>query len=152
MIGVPLVVSWWWVRWPAGGSIPGRTAGPLPLTIILFCVLAQQLSMLPFRILDWPRPDCLAVGIEVTMRNINLALLLIPTLVSRQLQDEQLKRLADGVLFVVLFYAAAAMGAGLPLAVRHRLKSANEVPHQDRSDCADRRSVPPDRPATLPER
>ena len=42
----------------------------------LFCLVQLQLSLLPFRVLRWPRADAVAIGIEVTMRNINLALLL----------------------------------------------------------------------------
>ena len=87
----------------------------LPLAIILFCLLGQQLNMLPFRIFGWPIPDRLAVGIEVTMRNMNLALLINAKLFPAETSD-----LGKGVLFVVLFYAAAAMGAGLPLALNHR--------------------------------
>ena len=87
----------------------------IPLAIILFCVLGQQLNMLPFRLFGWSRSDRLAVGIEVTMRNMNLALLINSGLFPAESGD-----LGKGVLFVVLFYAAAAMGAGLPLAFNHR--------------------------------
>lgn len=85
-----------------------------PVAIILFCVLSMQLNMLPFYLLPLPRADRMAAGIEVTMRNINLALLLYASLFAR---DEAI---GPGVLFVVLFYAATAMVAGLPLALNHR--------------------------------
>ena len=65
-------------------------------------------------VLPLPRGDRLAVGIEVTMRNMNLALLLNVSLFGGQ------PELSGGVLFVVLFYAAVAMVAGLPLALNHR--------------------------------
>ncbi len=97
---------------------PGDYGWRTPLAIILFCVLSQQLGMLPFHLLRWPRPDRLAVGIEVTMRNMNLALalntLLFPT------GDEQLKLLADGVLFVILYYASVALVIGLIVLGVHR--------------------------------
>ncbi len=121
LIGVLLVIVMVY------GSLASRRIRPMehgwatPLTIILFCVLAQQLSMLPFRVFSWPKPDRLAVGIEVTMRNINFALLLKPTLFPPD--DPHLKELGEGVLFVILFYAAVAMFAGLPLALRHRRSS-----------------------------
>ena len=118
LIGVPLVVVMVVGSLVSGRIHPASHGWRAPLTIILFCVLAQQLGMLPFRLLGWPKPDRLAVGIELTMRNINLGLLLLPILFPAH--DESLKGLADGVLFVILFYAAAAMGAGLPLALRHR--------------------------------
>ncbi len=94
--------------------------GP-PLAIIAFCVLGQQLSMLPFYVLPWPRADRMAVGIEVTMRNMNLALLLKARLFPGA------DPVANGVLFVVLFYAAAAMAAGLPLALNHRRLARREA-------------------------
>ena len=34
-----------------------------PLALVLFCLLAQQLSLLPFRLMRWPSQDCLAVGV-----------------------------------------------------------------------------------------
>ncbi|MBM4070962.1 MAG: hypothetical protein FJ271_18735 [Planctomycetes bacterium] len=99
------------------GRIHPATYGWLaPFAIILFCVLAQQISMVPCYYFAWPRADRLAIGIELTMRNMNLALLLNVLLfpANRGLDD-----IADGSLFVILFYAAVAMGAGLPLALNH---------------------------------
>jgi BASS family bile acid:Na+ symporter len=99
----------------ASGRIePGAYGLTVPIAIIVFCVASQQLSMLPFYVMPWPREDRMAVGIEVTMRNMNLALLLKARLFP------EADALGNGVLFAVLFYAAAAMGAGLPLALNHR--------------------------------
>jgi bile acid:Na+ symporter, BASS family len=92
-----------------------------PIAIILFCVIGQQLNMLPFYFLHWPRRDRLAVGIEVTMRNMNLALLIKAQLFPGT------STLGKGVLFVILFYAAVAMGAGLPLALNHRRLARKEA-------------------------
>jgi BASS family bile acid:Na+ symporter len=103
----------------SGRIDPGEHGLRVPLAIIAFCLLSQQASMLPFRLLGWPRPDCLAVGIEVTMRNLNLALLLKALLFPAAVKG--VDAIADGVLFVILFYAAAALGAVLPLALRYRL-------------------------------
>jgi bile acid:Na+ symporter, BASS family len=105
----------------SGRIQPGAYGWTVPLAIILFCLLGQQLSMLPFYVLRWPRADRMAVGIEVTMRNMNLALLLKARLFP------EADAIGNGVLFVVLFYAAAAMGAGLPLALNHRRLSQREV-------------------------
>jgi BASS family bile acid:Na+ symporter len=85
-----------------------------PVAIVVFCLLGQQVAMLPFYLGRWPRADRMAVGIEVTMRNMNLALLLK----ARLFPDAD--ALGNGVLFVVLFYAATAMAVGLPLALNHR--------------------------------
>jgi BASS family bile acid:Na+ symporter len=98
----------------SGRIRPSEYGWSVPIAIILFCVIGQQLNMLPFYFLNWPRRDRLAVGIEVTMRNMNLALLIKAELFREA--DE----LGNGVLFVILFYAAVAMAAGLPLALNHR--------------------------------
>jgi BASS family bile acid:Na+ symporter len=88
-----------------------------PLAIILFCLLVQQASMAPFYLLRWPRPDRLSIGIEVTMRNMNLALLLKALLFPAEQGDDPI---GDGVLFVTLYYAAVAMIAGFLLTLNHQ--------------------------------
>jgi bile acid:Na+ symporter, BASS family len=99
----------------------------VPIAIILFCLIGQQLNMLPFRWFHWPRTDRMAVGIEVTMRNMNLALLIWARLFPES-DDPQLELLREGVFFVILFYAGAAMGVGLPLALNHRRLARKETP------------------------
>ncbi len=98
----------------------------VPLAIILFCVIGQQVNMLPFYFLNWPRRDRLAVGIEVTMRNMNLALLIHARLFPKS-DDPELNRLGKGVFFVILFYASAALIAGLFLALDHRRLARKEA-------------------------
>lgn len=112
----------------SGRIKPGEHGLRVPILIIVFCLLGQQLNMIPFRVFPWPRQDRLAAGIEVTMRNMNLALLLVTILFPPE--NATLAPLADGVLFVVLFYAAVAMGAGLPLALNHRRMSRRELAPQ----------------------
>lgn len=102
------------IRW-------GQHGLEVALAIILFCLAGQQLNMLPFRIFGWPRPDRMAVGIEITMRNMNLALLIKARLFPSA--DE----LGGAVLFVILFYAGAAMVIGLPLALNHRRQARREL-------------------------
>jgi BASS family bile acid:Na+ symporter len=92
----------------------------VPVAIILFCLLSQQLSMLPFRLLRWSPADCVAVGIEVTMRNVNLALLL------KALLFPSADAVANGVLFVVFYYGGTALLAGMPLALHYRRKLRGE--------------------------
>ncbi|MBL8794460.1 MAG: bile acid:sodium symporter [Planctomycetia bacterium] len=109
----------------ASGRIrPAELGWKVPLAIILFCVLAQQAVMLPFRVLRWPRADCLSVGVEATMRNLNLALLLKALLFP--VSEKGTDALADGVLFVILFYAGVAMIVALPLALRFRRMARRE--------------------------
>jgi BASS family bile acid:Na+ symporter len=101
---------------------PGEHGLGVALAIVLFCLAGQQLSMLPFYVTRWPRPDRMAVGTEVTMRNMNLALLLKAILFPPD------NPLGDGVLFVILFYAGTALGCGLPLALNHRRLARKETP------------------------
>lgn len=105
----------------SGRIKPASYGWGAPLAIILFCVLGMQLNMLPFYLFPWPRADRMTAGIEVTMRNMNLALLLYAGLFAKN------EEIGPGVLFVVLFYAATAMGAGLPLALNHRRMARNRA-------------------------
>ncbi|MBI3760201.1 MAG: bile acid:sodium symporter family protein [Deltaproteobacteria bacterium] len=99
--------------------------GP-PIALVLFCLIGQQLNMLPFRIFGWPRQDRLAAGIEITMRNMNLALLIKTSMFPPEYEwldgvwTLKPNEMGDGVLFMILFYAGAAMCVGLPLAFNHR--------------------------------
>jgi BASS family bile acid:Na+ symporter len=111
----------------SGRIRPGEYGWAAPLAIIFFCLGSQQLSMLPFRVGGWSRPDCLSVGMEVTMRNLNLAFLLKALLFPEPAQSAPPDPVAAGVLFVILFYAATAMCCGAPLALRHRLKARREA-------------------------
>lgn len=106
----------------SGRIRPGEYGWRTPCGIIVFCLLTMQASMLPFRILGWPRADCLSVGIEVTMRNLNLALLLRKSLFF----ETGSSSIASGVLFVILFYAAVALVSGLILAVNFRRMARRE--------------------------
>ncbi len=105
----------------SGRIKPGAYGWRAPLAIIVFCVLGQQINQLPFYLFRWPRTDRIAAGMEVTMRNMNLALLLYASLFARE------PTIGAEVLFVLLFYAATAMIVGLPLALRHRRMGRREL-------------------------
>ena len=105
----------------SGRIRPGQYGWPAPIAIIMFCLAGQQLNMLPFRVMGWPRPDRMAVGIEITMRNMNLALLIKAEIFPPG------DALGDAVLFVILFYAGAAMVIGFPLALNHRAQARKEM-------------------------
>lgn len=92
--------------------------GP-PLLILLYCLLIQQLSILPLRF-RWPPENFVAIGLEVTIRNVYLGILLVTVLFPAK--AGVLPEMGGHVLFVVLFYGAASMGCGLPLAMRIRRK------------------------------
>jgi BASS family bile acid:Na+ symporter len=98
---------------------PGERGLVVPVAVVVFALLGMQFVMLPFRLLGWPRADTVSAGMEVTMRNMNLALLLKAGL----FPDRGPAALADigaEVMFVVLFYAGSAFFLGLPLALNFR--------------------------------
>lgn len=103
----------------SGRIDPWQCSWKTGVGIILFCLLAQQLAMLPFRLYGWKSPDVVAVGIESTMRNMNLALLLKTRLFPDQ-AGAAVDPIGAGVFFVILYYAAVALIAGTPLALRMR--------------------------------
>jgi BASS family bile acid:Na+ symporter len=104
----------------SGQIQPASYGWKVPLAIILFCVGAMQLSMLPFRVFGWSRADATAVGLEVTMRNMNLALLLKARLFPGA------DAVGNGVLFVILYYAGTALLAGTSFTFRHRRRAIRE--------------------------
>jgi BASS family bile acid:Na+ symporter len=108
---------------------PGEHGLAAPLAIIVFCVVMMQLAMVPFRLFRWPIPDRLAVGLEVTMRNCNLALLL-KALLFPAAAEKGMDPVADGVLFVVIFYAATSLVASVPLAFLTRRKILRALERQ----------------------
>jgi predicted Na+-dependent transporter len=95
---------------------PGQHGWKIPIAIVVFALLCMQANMQPFRILKWPREDKLTAGIEVSMRNMNLAILLNVSLFPES-APSAVASFAPEVMFVILFYAGAAMGVGLPLAL-----------------------------------
>ncbi len=122
----------------SGRIDPGEYGWTGPLAIILFCALSQQLSMLPFRLRGWSKPDCVAVGMEVTMRNLNLALLVMTSLFPPEVLRTQpgLAEVRNGVLFVILYYAGVAMAFGLPLALNFRRLIRRDAARAARQDMA----------------
>jgi BASS family bile acid:Na+ symporter len=118
-LGFAVVVAMVVLSLGSGRIRPGSHGLWVPLAIIVFCLASMQANMTPFRILRWHRADKLVAGIEVTMRNMNLALLL-KTQLFPDTGSEKAAELAGEVLFVILFYAAVAMVEGLILTLRFR--------------------------------
>ncbi len=96
----------------SGQIEPGRYGWGMPLLIIFFCLLMQQLSMLPHRLLGWPEENYVAIGIEVTFRNIFLGLLL------KAILFPGATAIGKDVLFMILFYGAVSMVIGSSLTFR----------------------------------
>jgi BASS family bile acid:Na+ symporter len=118
-LGFAVVVAIVILSLGSGRIKPGQHGFTVPIAIIVFCLAGMQANMLPFRLFRWPRGDTLVAGIEVTMRNMNLALL-IKTQLFPDTGSETGAEFAGEMLFVILFYAAVAMVEGLLLTLRYR--------------------------------
>lgn len=96
------------------GSIGSGRIDPLsygwktPAVIVGLCLVIQNVSMAIFPILRWPIPDQTAVGIGITIRNVNLALLLAARLFPATATDGR-SSLGGGVLYVSLFWGALSL-------------------------------------------
>lgn len=112
--GSLLVIGFIIVGSAGAGRIDPTTFGWTgPVLIVLFAFAIQQVSNLAVLSSGLKRPDLVAIGIEVTVRNTNLALLIkasmFPAVVG------VVDPVADGVLFVVLLYGGVALPVAAPL-------------------------------------
>lgn len=101
------------------GRLEVGAYGPAPWIAILgLAILAQGVSVGASRLGGLERPDRLAIAVEVTIRNTNLALLvkasLFPAVVG--VPDP----IGDGMFFMALAYGGAALLVAAPLVVRER--------------------------------
>jgi BASS family bile acid:Na+ symporter len=112
---------------------PGERGLAVPAAIIVFALLCMQINMMPFRVLGWPRADTVSAGMEATMRNMNLALLLKAGLFPDR-GPADLAAVGSEVMFVVLFYAGAAFFLGLPLALNFRRMARRDERRGSRPD------------------
>lgn len=89
-----------------------------PAAILGFSVLAQRSAVALGGLARLSGPDRLAIGVEVTIRNTNLALLIKASLfpMSAGVADP----VADGALFVALLYGGFALFVALPACLSNR--------------------------------
>lgn len=104
-LGTTLLITYVVLSLTSGRIRPGAFGLTPALTITIFCLVSMQVAMLPFRIFGWPPRDRLAVGIEMTIRDINLALLLKTSLESAADFDHR----GDPMLYSILFYGGTAL-------------------------------------------
>ena len=109
----------------AGGSgrLDPRDYGVLaPLAMFLLALCSQQAALLASRVARLAAPDRLAIGIEVTIRNTNLAILikasLFPAVVG------VVDPIGDGMFFVALLYGGFALLLAVPHILLHRRRQA----------------------------
>jgi BASS family bile acid:Na+ symporter len=134
MIGVIVVGS------AGAGRIDASAFGWFgPGVIAIFSAAVQVAGVLPGLLLGLPRRDLVAIGVEVTIRNSNLALLLKASLFPAV--PGVADPVADGVLFAVLLYGGIALPVALPLIVFGRTGQATPAAPSSRSTTPQRGSV-----------
>jgi BASS family bile acid:Na+ symporter len=104
-IGTTLLICYVIASLGSGRIRPGAFGWTPAITIIVFCLICMQVAMLPFRLFGWPPRDRLAVGIEMTVRDVNLALLLKTRLETTIPDDGR----GDPMLYGILFFAGTAL-------------------------------------------
>lgn len=100
-----------------------------PLVIIGLCLVIQNVSMALFAIFRWSVADQTAVGIGVTIRNINLALLLAARLFPASSESASDPSMGGGVLYVALFWGALSLIVCIPSIFVQRRALAAETVH-----------------------
>jgi BASS family bile acid:Na+ symporter len=125
------VVSRWCIRASVGfilalalgaagsGRLDPRAYGLVGLLAVpLLCLGGQLAALAAARLAGLAAPDRLALAIEATIRNTNLALLVKTSLAPA---GEAPDPLGDGMLFVALLYGGVALGfSALPIAWHRR--------------------------------
>ena len=97
-----------------------------PITIIVLCLCLQNISMLIFLLLRWSVADQTAVGVSVTIRNINLALLLATRLFPASTHPAT-HSIGGGVMYVILFWGALSLIVCVPTIFLQRRSLAVEA-------------------------
>lgn len=86
-----------------------------PFWLVVFILVIQQVSMLPARLMLHPR-DTVAIGMEVTIRNVFLGLLVYSKLTAAGLDSE----VGKDVLFVLLMFGGTSLAVAAPMLLRYR--------------------------------
>lgn len=104
-----------------------------PAVIIVFCVGAVQLARFAAYACGLPERDCLAIIIEVAIKNAMLALLLLTSMFPSDIlaaqvgpKAETIAAARDGCIFVVLFFSGVALITGLVSVLKRRKILASE--------------------------
>lgn len=104
-----------------------------PAVIIVFCVGAVQLARFAANTCGLPERDCLAIIIEVAIKNAMLALLLLTSMFPSDIlaaqvgpQAEIFAATRDGCIFVVLFFSGVALITGFVSVLKRRKILASE--------------------------
>lgn len=93
-----------------------------PLAVLALVIVFSQVAALATRLARLPDADRLAIGIEVTLRNTNLAILVKASLFPAVAGVAD--PIGDGMFFVALLYGGIQLGGALASVLRHRRRVA----------------------------
>ena len=94
----------------------------IPILVFLYCLLMQGIILRgAFYMLKFSQRDSTALGIESSMKNINLGLLIAASLFSLEGEDS---KFGGGVLFVMLLYGGVSLFVSAVPAIRCYRQSA----------------------------
>jgi BASS family bile acid:Na+ symporter len=111
----------------AGRVDPGQYRWTELFVLLAFAVISFRVSNLGCRLAGLNRDDAYTVGVEVLVRNGNLALVTKAVLFPAVAGQADL--LGDSVLFVILVYSGLVFAVSAPATiVRHRARRAAELP------------------------
>lgn len=111
------------------GRLDPRDYGVLGLvSIVLLCAGAQIVALGVTRLARFASADRLAIGVEVTVRNTNLALLVKASAFPA---GGELDAIGNGMFFVALLYGGVAPLVVAPLVLRHRRHGARWTPSRE---------------------
>lgn len=101
-----------------------RYSAQIPLAVLLYCLIIQIIMLRGSQyVLGFSARDAMALGIESSMKNTNLAVLISASLFGLEGQHAEY---GAGVLFVLLLYGGVSLGvAGVPV-LGHLRKTKKE--------------------------
>jgi BASS family bile acid:Na+ symporter len=108
-----------------------RYSWEIPLAVFLYCLIVQVIILRGSQyVLKFSSRDATALGIESSMKNVNLAVLLAASLFGLEGKNAEY---GAGVLFVLLLYGGISLGvAAVPALAQHRRvrrEGKANVPH-----------------------
>lgn len=97
----------------------------VPVTVLLYCLIIQVIILRGSQyVLKFSSRDAMALGIESSMKNINLAVLIAASLFGLEGKNAEY---GAGVLFVLLLYGGVSLGVAAVPVLSHMRKTKEQV-------------------------
>jgi BASS family bile acid:Na+ symporter len=118
-LGTALLVAIVILSMLSGRARPADFSPSILVGVIVFCVICQQSGMIPIRIIGGRPVNRLAIGIELTIRDVNLAILLFTTLYPNP--ADRLTQAALETYYVLLCYGFTSLAAAIVTIIVYRV-------------------------------